>query len=270
MSRESGSLVRIGALFQRYLFLHRRSLVRSFDIFFWPVMDLLIWGFLTLYLQQAAAGATAQLVVFFIGALISWDIHYRGQQAVTISLMEEIWTRNIVNILIAPVRLWEWIGASFLYGALKVGIVTVLLAVIAKALYAFELTRIGWTFLPLAASLLVFGWAIGVFTAGLLLRFGYAAEALIWGIPFLIQPFSCVFYPVSALPPWAQGIARCLPSTYTFEAMRTVLQNGSVEWGQWLPIVELNAAYFLAGGGLFLWMFRRAQATGRLGRLGQE
>ncbi len=270
MSPDAGSLARITALFERYLWLHRRSLVRSFDIFFWPVMDLLIWGFVTRYIQQAASGPIAQLAIFLIGAMISWDLHYRGQQAVTISLMEEVWTRNIVNVFIAPIRLWEWVAATFCYGTLKVAIVTLLLATIAKALYAFDLFRIGWGFLPLAANLLVFGWAIGMFTAGILLRFGYAAEALIWGIPFLIQPFSCVFYPVSTLPSWAQSIARCLPSTYVFEALRNILREGTVPWSAWLMILGLNAFYGLLGGALFVWMFRRARATGQLGRLGQN
>ena len=267
---DRASLTRIAGLFERYVFLHRRSLVRSFDIFFWPVMELFIWGFVTLYIQTAAKGPLAQFIVFLIGALISWDIHYRGQLAVAISLMEEIWTRNIVNILIAPIRLWEWIAASFLYAALKVGIVTLLLALIAKGLYAFDVTRIGWAFLPLAASLLLFGWAIGIFTAGLLLRFGYAAEALIWGIPFLIQPFSCVFYPVSVLPQWAQMIARCLPSTYAFEGLRMALQGAPLPLETWGMVAGLNAVYFALGIAFFVWMFRRSRAMGHLGRLGQD
>lgn len=264
------SLARIGGMFQRYFFLHRRSLIRAFDIFFWPVMDLLIWGFVTLYIQEEAGGSIARLIIFLIGAMIAWDIHYRGQQAVTISLMEEIWTRNITNMLIAPVRLWEWVAASFLYGALKVALVTVILAVVAQALYAFNLLRVGWAFLPLAGSLLLFGWAIGISTAGLLLRFGYAAEALIWGIPFLVQPFSCVFYPASALPGWASAIAYCLPSTYAFEGLRAVLQGEPVSGWTWGMLAGLNVLYFALGCALFVWMFRRAQATGRLGRLGQD
>ena len=262
--------MRIGAMFQRYLFLHRRSLIRAFDICFWPVMDLLVWGFVTLYIQEAAGGPIAQFIVFLIGAMISWDIHYRGQQAVTISLMEEIWTRNLTNILIAPLRLWEWIAATFCYGALKVAIVTVILSLLAYALYTFDLLRLGWMFIPLAGNLLVFGWAIGLLTAGLLLRFGYAAEALIWGIPFLIQPFSCVFYPVSVLPSWAQLIAQCLPSTYVFEGLRAVLREEPVVWTLWPTILGLNLFYFALGSAVFVWMFRRARATGRLGRLGQD
>jgi len=266
----SGSAVRIAGLFERYAFLHRRSLIRSFDIFFWPVMDLLIWGFVTLYIQREAGGPLGQVAIFLIGAMIAWDIHYRGQQAVTISLMEEIWTRNLVNILIAPIRLWEWITASFLYGAVKVAIVTVILMVVAQALYAFHLARIGWAFFPLAANLLLFGWAVGLLTAGLLLRFGYAAEALIWGIPFLLQPFSCAFYPLDVLPVWAQWIARCLPATYLFEGLRAALRSQTMGWDLWAPGIGLNVLWFAAGCGLFVTMFRRARVTGRLGRLGQD
>ncbi len=270
MRIDTSSLTRITAVFQRYLFLHRRSLIRVFDIFFWPVTDLLIWGFMTLYIRQAAGGPIAEFIVFLIGAMISWDIHYRGQQAVTISLMEEIWTRNITNLLIAPLRLWEWIAATFCYGALKGLIITAGLSAVAYFLYSFDILAIGWTFFPLAANLLFFGWAIGLFTAGVLLRFGLAAEALIWGIPFLVQPFSCVFYPVGALPAWAQIIARCIPSTYVFEGLRMVLQEGAAPWTIWPPIVGLNILYFVLGIGFFAWMFRLSQINGTLGRLSQD
>ena len=270
MLLDAGSVTRIAALFQRYVFLHRRSIIRMFDIGFWPVMDLLIWGFMTRYLQQVVTGPLSQMLIFLIGAMIGWDVHYRGQQAVSISLMEEIWTRNIVNLLVTPVRLWEWVTASFLYATLKVIAVTVILAVLAKALYAFDLLRIGWVFLPLAASLLLFGWAIGLATSGLLLRYGYAAEALIWGIPFLLQPFSCVFYPLASLPRWAQGIAGVLPSTYAFEGLRLALREGTVPPAIWLGVIGLNVLYLTLAVALFVWMFRRARADGRLGHLGQD
>jgi ABC-2 type transport system permease protein len=233
-------------------------------------MDLLIWGFLMRYIQQAAGGALAQTIMFLVGTLIAWDIHYRGQQAVTISLMEEVWTRNIVNLLIAPLRLWEWVAASFLYGALKVLVITILLALIAKGLYAFDLLRIGWAFLPLAASLLIFGWSIGLSTSGLLLRYGYAAEALIWGIPFLVQPFSCVFYPLASLPGWAQAIARMLPGTYAFEGLRQLLRGEPVGGGIWAAVLGLNALYLALAAGFFARMFTQARRAGHLGRLGQE
>ncbi len=261
---------RIWALWLRYALLHRRSLVRMFDIVFWPVLDLLVWGFVTRFIQQEANGPIAHFIIFLIGALIGWDIHYRGQQAVTISLMEEIWTRNLVNLLIAPVRLLDWVAATFFYGAAKVAIIAALLSAIAQWLYAFHIAQVGWAFVPLAANLLIFGWTVGLITSGILLRFGYAAEALIWGIPFLLQPFSCVFYPLRSLPEWAQPIALALPTTHIFEALRGVLIGQPPGWPVWSVIGGLNLVYFAAAIFFFTRMFSLARTGGYLGRLGQD
>ena len=116
----------------------------------------------------------------------------------------------------------------------------------------------------------MFGWAIGLITAGILLRFGHAAEAMIWGVPFLIQPFSCVFYPVDVLPLWAQWIAKSLPSTYAFEGLRALLRDGSVPGEIWPWVVGLNLLYFALGTLFLITMFRRTQSRGLLGRLGQD
>lgn len=237
---------------------------------FWPVMDLLIWGYVTLYIRQAASGLAAQIAIFFIGAMIFWDIHYRVQQGVTLSLMEEVWTRNIINVLIAPLRLWEWVAATCLYSLMKVAGVVVVLGGLAQALYAFRLTSVGWIAVPLAAQLLIFGWSIGIVTAGILLRFGYAAEVLIWAIPFLIQPFSAVFYPLSVLPAPAQAVGWGLPTTYVFEGLRMVLQEGRLEPWYLAAASGLNLLYMMLGGVVFVRLFRTAQASGRLSRLGQE
>src|SRR5437870_2956768 len=99
------SLRRIYAMLCRYTYLQRRSLPRTLNIFFWPVMELLVWGYVTLYLQRAAV-PLSNVIVFLIGAMIFWDLLYRSQQAVSLGVMEEVWTRNIINTLITPLRLW--------------------------------------------------------------------------------------------------------------------------------------------------------------------
>ena len=263
------SLRRIYAMLCRYTYLQRRSLPRTLNMFFWPVMELLVWGYVTLYLQRAAT-SIAGVIVFLIGAMIFWDLLYRSQQAVSLGVMEEVWTRNFINTLITPLRLWEWMVATFLYGLLKGLVVTVLLAMLAVWLYHFELWRLGWWLGLFAFEVLIFGWAVGLMTAGLLFRYGYAAEALIWGIPFLIQPFSAVFYPLSVLPSWAQTIARCLPSTYVFEGMRSVIQQHTLQWSQLGAATGLNALYLLLGALAFRALFIASRASGRLARIGVE
>ena len=273
------SAIRIWAMVLRYSALHRRSLLRTFDVFFWPVLDLLVWGFVTVYIQRQAASQPAgsspafigSTAGFLIGGMILWDLHYRAQQGMTISLMEEIWTRNIVNLLVTPLRRWEWLVATIVYGLGKVAVIALVLGSLAFGLYAFRLWDLGWGLVPLLIHLLLFAWAIGLVTAGCVIRFGYAAEVLIWGIPFLIQPFSAVFYPVAVLPEWLRPLALALPATYIFEDLRAALAGSpSIGWAHFLPLAALNGLYVLVGIAVFGWLFRTAQASGRLGHLGQD
>src|ERR1044072_1852762 len=115
---------RISGILLRYFYLHKRSIPRTFEIFFWPVMELLVWGFVAVYIQQISGNTLAQLAAALINAMIFWDILYRSQQGVSISFVEDIWTQNIVNILISPLKIWEWILATFIYGMLKTLFIT--------------------------------------------------------------------------------------------------------------------------------------------------
>ena len=265
------SLSRIYAVFLRYAFLHKRSMPRTFEIIFWPVMELLVWGFLSVYLQQISGGSLSKISLSLINAMIFWDILYRSQQGVSISFIEDIWTQNIVNFLISPLKIWEWITATFIYGFLKTTLITFILACLAIAFYQFNLvSNLHFYLVPLVFNLLLFGWALGIFTSALIIRWGHAAEALIWGIPFLVQPFSAIFYPLSTLPGWLQNISRCLPSTYVFEGMRAVLQTGALPVGFITAGLALNAVYFALAGVFFNEMHKKARASGRLGHLGMD
>ena len=262
---------RVGAMILRYVYLHKRSLPRTFEIVFWPVMELLLWGFVSVYLRRLTGDALADLAGALISAMIFWDILYRSQQGVSISFVEDIWTQNIVNLLVSPLRLVEWITATFVYGLLKTTLIVLILTVIAGALYHFYLLNtLSFYFLPLVFNLLLFGWALGIFTSSLVIRWGHSAEALIWGVPFLIQPFSAIFYPLHVLPGPMRAVSSLLPSTYVFEGMRAVIRTGRMPMGYFWAGLALNLVYFALAGAFFRWMFLQARSTGRLGRLGTD
>lgn len=258
---------RVGALVLRHLYLYRRSPTRLGEIFFWPVMELLLWGFFTVYLRSLEVHSAA---LFLIGAMIFWDVLYRSQQAITISITEEIWVRNILNLFISPLRISELMLATCIVGILKSLITALVLGLLAWALYAFNLLSVGLALIPFFASLLLFGWAVGMCTMGVILRFGQASEALIWGVPFLLQPISAVFYPVAVLPGWLQPVAWMLPSTHVFEGMRAVLQTGRLDLAGLAFAFAMNALYLVAGATFFGWMLRQVRERGYLSRLGME
>lgn len=261
---------RITALLLRYLLLYRQSWTRIMEIFFWPVMDLLVWGFLTAYLLQVGSSRMPALITFLIGSMIFWDLLYRAQQSVTISFLEDVWARNLLNIFVAPVTIGEFLTATFALGVIKVLINGLVLAALAWLLYAFDIFQLGFALIPFVLSLMLMGWAMGMVTVALIMRWGHAAEALAWGIPFLVQPLSAVFYPVSVLPAWLQPIAWALPSTYVFEGMRQVLATGEAPWHMFWWSFGLNLVYLIASGFFFRHIFALVRRKGLLAKLGME
>jgi ABC-2 type transport system permease protein len=254
----------VSALVLRYVFLYTRHPVRFIELIFWPLVDLLVWGFLTVYLQKQGPGGFPATITFLIGGMILWDVLFRSQQGVAISFLEDVWTRNLLNVFVAPVRTVEYVAATCLVGVLRVAVTLIVLAAVAALAYGFHLADLGLALLPLLANLMLFGWFLGMVSTALIMRWGQAAESLAWAVPFFIQPLAAVFYPVSVLPAWLQPIAKALPCTPVFEGMRSVLSGQSVPWAQIQSAFILN----LVWGSLAAWFFaanlRHVRNTGLL------
>lgn len=260
---------RIAGMSLRYGYLYKRSLPRLFEIVFWPVMDLLVWGFLTAYLVQATEDPPA-FVMFLIGAMIFWDIMYRSQQGVTLPFLEDMWGRSILNVFVSPVRPIELLAATVVVALVKIVVTTTFLSVLAYSFYSFDILTMGLNLVPFFVNLLVTGWAVGLVTTALIIRWGQAAEALAWGVPFLLQPFSAVFYPVSVLPVWLQPVALALPTTHVFEGMREVVHTGGLSWAFLAWAFGLNLVWLAAAGLFFQWMLGNAREKGLLAKLGTQ
>jgi ABC-2 type transport system permease protein len=258
------SIHTVAALVLRYVFLYTRHPVRLVELVFWPLVDLLVWGFLTIYLQKQAAGGFPAAMTFLLGGMILWDVLFRSQQGVAISFLEDVWTRNLLNVFVAPVRTLEYVAATCVVGVLRVGVTLVVLAVVAALAYGFKITAFGVGLLPFLANLMLFGWFLGMVSTALIMRWGQAAESLAWAVPFFIQPLAAVFYPVSVLPTWLQPVANALPCTPVFEGMRAVLAGQPVPWNLIQHALLLN----LLWGGAAAWFFaanlRYVRKTGLL------
>ena len=254
----------VSALVLRYVFLYTRHPVRFVELIFWPLVDLLVWGFLTIYLQKTAAAGFPTTITFLIGGMILWDVLFRSQQGVAISFLEDVWTRNLLNVFVAPVRTAEYVAATCLVGVLRVGVTLIILTVIAALAYGFHLADLGLALIPFLGNLMLFGWFLGMVSTALIMRWGQAAESLAWAVPFFIQPLAAVFYPVSVLPWWLQPVAKALPCTPIFEGMRAVLSGQAAPGGQLQSAFLLN----LVWGGLAAWFFaanlRHVRKTGLL------
>lgn len=259
---------RILALVTRHLMLYKRSPQRLMEIIYWPLLDLLVWGFITMYLARYKEGLPA-FVAFFLGALILWDILFRAQQGICISFLEEIWSRNLLNLFVSPLQVGEFLTATMLVSLIKVIGAAIMTIGLAYLLYSFNLFMIGLSLVPFVINLVATGWAIGIFTTAIILRFGQEAEVLAWGLAFLFQPISAVFYPVSVLPAVLQAIARGIPAAHVFEGMRAVIETKNFPLNELIWATGLNVVYLLCAVLFFNWMFRTVKRKGLLVRVGE-
>lgn len=253
----------IKALLLKQAFIYSRSTFRTLDLFFWPVMDLLIWGFVTVYMLRVG-NTLPSMVTFFISAAILWNVLYRAHQVMTVGFLTELWARNLLNIFASPIRPREYVAASYIMGLTQAVIVVVLLGTLANMFYHFNLLTLGLPFAFLFANLLLNGWWLGLFVTGCILRWGPPAEALAWALPSVLQPISAVFYPVSVLPQWLHPAASVMPASYVFEGMRQIIEHGHIAPHYLWCAFGLNVVYMILSAATFSHFFEQARRKGYL------
>jgi ABC-2 type transport system permease protein len=259
---------RIAALVARHLYLYRRSMPRIMEIFYWPFLDLVIWGFITMYLAKYQPQVPG-FITFFLGALIQWDMLFRSQQGITISFLEELWARNLMNLFASPLSPAEFLAATIAMSIFKVTCVSIVMGICAWLFYGYNVLVMGLWLLPFVVNLVITGWVIGVLTTSLIMRFGQEAEILAWSLVFLFQPISCVFYPLEVLPHWLQLVAWINPAAHIFEGMRGVLSEGMVPFAHLAWAGGLNAALLVMTIILFYKTFAYCKVQGSLVRVGE-
>jgi ABC-2 type transport system permease protein len=259
----TASLRRIGALCLRYTYLIGSSWPRLLELIYWPILNLLTWGFLQTY-----AMASTNRTLFVGGALVSglllWEILFRGQIGFSISFLEEVWSRNLGNVLMSPIRPFEFVAALMVMSLARLAVGMVPATLLAMAFFGFDLARLGIGLAAFFALLVVTGWAVGLVVAGLILRHGLGAESLAWTIMFVFWPLCCVYYPLSVLPAWLQPVALALPPTHVFEGMRAVLAEGVLRLDHLAAAALLNVLWIVAAALAFAALLDRAREAGSL------
>jgi ABC-2 type transport system permease protein len=259
---------RVGAIVLRQLYLYRGSPQRVLPMF-WVAIDILLWGFITRYLNQVSH-AGFNFVPALLGAVLLWDFLTRIMQGVTMAFFEDVWSRNFLNVFATPLRTSEYLS-----GLVIIGVTTSLLslaAMLALALAAFGLSFLsfGVALAPFLAVLFLSGIALGIFGAGIVLRLGPASEWLIWPIPTVVSPFVGVFYPITVLPTWMQVIAKALPPSYVFEGMRQVVAGKPAPWDHLAIGGALSVVYLILACAFFASVYRYAIRTGLIARYSAE
>jgi ABC-2 type transport system permease protein len=262
------SLRRVAALVRRYIYLLRSSGIRLVELIYWPFLQMLTWGFLQKYL----AGTTsplAQAAGVLIGSVLLWDILFRSKIGFSTTFIEEMWSRNLGNLLISPLRPLELVAALSAWSIIRLAVSMVPVAIAAYFIFGFNLLDLGLPLVAFFAVLVLTSWSLGLISAGVILRYGLGAEELAWSLAFLLLPLCCVYYPVSVLPDWLQVVALALPPTHVFEGMRSILLHNTFDVTELWWALGLNAVYILAGYLVFGWFLASARVNGTLVQLGE-
>jgi len=257
------SLNRVGAMILRYWYLLLSSWPRLLELLYWPALQVITWGFLQSYIAQNAnyfvrAGGT------LIGAVILWDILFRGQLGFSISFLEEMWARNLGNLMMSPLRPIEFLLALMAMSLIRLAIGVFPMTMLALFLFHFNVYSLGLPLIAFFCNLIFTSWSVGVFVSGLVLRNGLGAESIVWTLMFALLPLACVYYPVRVLPHWLQYVAWSLPPTYVFEGMRALLMEHVFRTDLMVSALAINAVLLVASFSAFLALLRSARRQGSL------
>jgi ABC-2 type transport system permease protein len=268
MTEHTSSMQRIGALALRHYYVLRRSPFKIFELFYWPFLNMVVWGFITVYLRMSSNGFSQALGIF-LGAVILWEILTRSHLGVMLSFLEELYSRNLGHLFVSPLRPYELIASCTLVSVLRAMLGILPSALMMIPLFGYSIFAMGLPFAAFYFLLSMFGFAFGTMIIAILIRWGLSAESFAWAAMFLFTPIAGVYYPVAALPTWLQPVAWSLPTAYIFEGMRTLVLTGVVRWDYMAKAAMLDGVLFALAFGFFLWMFHIARVRGLLLNAGQ-
>lgn len=276
MSEVSGgfSPPRVAAMVTRYLYLLQGSWPRVLDLIYWPTVQMITWGFIQTYVSHAPnAGTVADKATIaagtLIGAMLLWDMLFRGQLGFSASFLEEMWSHNVGNLMMSPLRPLEFVAALMVMSIVRLALGVIPVTLLAILFFGFNLWGLGLALGIFFANLIFTSWSVGLLVSGLLLRNGLGAEGLAWTFMFLMLPLACVYYPVAVLPGWLQPVAWVLPPTYVFEGLRALLADHVFRGDLMLEALAINAVLLGLGTLAFLILLRSARRAGSLLQMGE-
>jgi ABC-2 type transport system permease protein len=262
------SLRRVLGLVLRYWYVIRSSWPRTAELIYWPLVQMLMWGFLQQHLAKTTSLA-GQAAGLFIGGVLLWDILVRSQLGFSVAFLEEIWSRNLGHLMMSPLRPHELVVALMVVSLLKLSVAMLPVALLAYAFFGFNLLSLGFAFAAFFANLVLTSWSLGLVSIGVVLRWGLGAETFSWLAVFVLLPVVCVYYPLSTLPAWLQPVSLALPPTYVFEGLRALVIEHTFRASDMVAALALNAVWICLAYLAFRWFLEEARRQGSLVQMGE-
>jgi ABC-2 type transport system permease protein len=259
----------IAGIVLRQIYLFRSSPVRLLPTFAWVAIDIVVWGFITRYLNRVSGGHV-DFVPSLLGAVLFWDFFTRIMQGVTTAFFEDVWSRNFLNLFATPLSISEYVTGLVLTSVATSLIALFAMLVLATLVFGLSFVSLGLMLIPFVLVLFLFGVALGITASAMVLRLGPASEWLVWPMPALLSPFVGVYYPLSTLPAWMRDVSYLLPPSYVFEGMRALVNGQSFTASALAAGAALSIVQLLLAGYFFARVFRYTVRSGLLARYSAE
>ncbi|MBV8358901.1 MAG: ABC transporter permease [Deltaproteobacteria bacterium] len=257
---------RIRAVILRHAYEVRHNGNHLSNMIYWPVVNIVVWGFFTLYLRRGDH-LRPGLINCLLGAVILWGLFNAFQRDMAVGFLDELWSRNLVNLFASPLSVSEYMTGLIAVNLIKAAIGLIVEALIAWIFYHYDLFPMLPAFVPFILNLALFALAVGIAVTGLIFRYTTKFQTMAWSVAGLLMPLSCVFYPLRSLPSFLQPIASMLPTTHCFEGMRQAVQEGAFSVSHFESGLELNLIYFILATLFFKRMVESARMRGLLVKL---
>ena len=151
----------IAAIVLRQLYLLRQSPVRIFGLVVWVTIDIVLWGFITRYLNTVS-GSGVNFVPTLLGAVLLWDFSERIMQGVSTAFLEDVWSRNFLNLFSSPLSISEYITGLVITSMLTSCLGLVAMLVVATAVFHLQFFSLGVSLAAFILVLFVFGISLGI------------------------------------------------------------------------------------------------------------
>ena len=253
----------------RQYYLLRSSPTRALPIVIWVAVDIILWGFISRYLNSVNT-IGINFTSTLLGAVLFWDFFIRVMQGVTLAFFEDVWSRNFINVFATPLLISEYLTGLVLSSIATSAAALAVMLLMATAIFGLKFLSVGLLLIPFLLLLFLFGIALGVLACAMVLRLGPVSEWLVWPIPALLSPFVGVFYPITVLPAWMQAVGRLMPPTYVFSSLRAIVTGHGVSGAALAAGFALALADILLASWLFTRVYRHAVRTGLLARYSAE
>jgi ABC-2 type transport system permease protein len=249
----------IAAIFMRHLIQMHNDLSRVLIAFFYPLIDIVIWGFLSTWMGSSC---NPQLQVILLCSIILWQIGNRLGVEIGLTMLEELWSPNIGNLFSTSLTIGEWLIGSTLFACSVITFIVLYCILLTYFIYHISFLFLLKIFVIFAPALYCAGIWVGLMILSIIIYIGRPAGSITFAFGLIFAPFCSVFYPRAVLPLWAQKVGSALPATYVFEGLRNYIMHGINPITDILISLGLSAIYIAITFMVFMYLFKESKKIG--------